>query len=106
MGYAKMLLVAKAMGGGGTPTPRDKYVSTFTASEWTSGEAYDTFTVLASAHGCGNSPVVDVYEVSGSSYTKEVGTPSEAVLISVNSSGDVTISVEQGKAFSGKVIVV
>ncbi len=102
MGYAKLLLVAKAMGGGRTP----KYVSAFSDSEWIEGESFDTFTVLASAHGCGTSPVVDVYEGDGSSYTKGIGTPSEAVLISVNSSGDVTLSVEKGKAFRGKVIIV
>ena len=77
------------------------YSTTFTTTTWTSS----TITVNASTHGCGTSPMVQVQVLNGSSYEVYYGFPSTGWTVSIDSSGNITLSVPSGSEFSGRLVV-
>ena len=77
------------------------YSTTFTTSSWTSS----TITVSASTHGCGTSPMVQVQVLNGSNYEVYYGFPSTGWTVSIDSSGNITLSVPSGSEFSGRLVV-
>lgn len=104
MGYdiAKALLMAKVIGGGGGNA---RYVMEFSETDWVTGATYDTLTVSATDHGRGTDPMTEVYYLSGTTYVKQTGTPQDALTVSMDTSGNITLSVETGKGFDGKLVV-
>lgn len=104
MGYdiAKALLMAKVIGGGGGNA---RYVMEFSATDWVTGTTYDTLAVSKTGHGRGANPVAEVYYLSGTTYVKQTGTPQDALTVSMDTSGNITLSVETGKGFDGKLVV-
>lgn len=79
-----------------------KYAYAFTTSNWTGAGPY-TLTLNASTHGCGTEPSVEVFKKNGTSYERYYGYPSEGWTMSVNASGNITITASA--AFDGKLIV-
>lgn len=100
---AVAILMAKAIGGSGGGNAR--YAMEFSTADWVTGTTYDTLTVSASDHGRGLNPMTEVYYLSGTSYVKQMGTPQDAISVSTDSNGDITLSVETGKGFDGKLVV-
>lgn len=79
------------------------YAYTFTTSNWTgSGTSY-ALTLLASAHGCGTEPSVQIFKKNGTAYENAYGFPSEGWKLSVNANGDITVTASA--AFDGKLVV-
>lgn len=93
---AKLLLLAKAAAT--SAVKESRFVKEFDISDWGSG----TFSVFASEHGKGASPLVDVWRLNGTSYIKSEGYPSDGWLMTTDEIGNITLS---GQAFAGKVIV-
>lgn len=93
------LLIAKAI------SRRARYVMEFSATDWVTGTTYDTLAVSKTDHGRGANPVTEVYFLSGTSYVKQTGTPQDALTVSMDTSGNITLSVETGKGFDGKLVV-
>lgn len=78
------------------------YSKTFTSTGWTS----QTITVTASTHGCGTAPMVQVQRLNGSNYETYYGFPSTGWKVSIDSSGNVTLSVPaSGDEFSGRLVI-
>ncbi len=100
---AKLLLVAQAVAGG--EVKKSKYVKTFAATDWTAGGTYDTLEIKESEHKRGKDPMTDIYYLSGSTYIKPFGTPQDAQTVNVDSSGNITLSVETGNGYAGKLVV-
>lgn len=86
---AQAILNYSTSGGGGT------YTTTFSNTT--------TVTISASTHKMGTTPWVDVYILSGSTYIKTHSYPSSGYKISVDSSGNITITF--GTSTSGRVKV-
>ena len=89
--------------GGGGGGPAERYVQAFNATtDWgsPSGGNY-SITVLAATHAIGINPNVQVYELNAGIYTLV------NVSISVNASGDVTISTLQSPdlRFQGSILI-
>lgn len=85
----------------------NRYSMAFTSANFTqSGTAY-TISIPASAHECGTSIDVSVWELSGTTYRKYQGFPSNGWTVSVGTTtGDVTLTVPGASArFSGKIII-
>lgn len=80
----------------------NKYVYTFTTSNWTGSGPY-TLTLAASTHGCGTSPTVDVQVLNGTAYEQYYGYPSTGWKMSINTSGNITLTASA--SFSGRLIV-
>lgn len=93
---AKLLLLAKAAAT--SVVKESRFVKEFDVSDWRSG----TLSISSSEHKKGNSPLVDVWGLDGSSYIKSNGYPSDGWLIATDESGNITLS---GQAFSGRVII-
>lgn len=74
-----------------------EYSSTFSDSDFSGGE----YIVSAATHGKGLSPGVQVFELDGSDYTENTS----AVEITIDSSGNVTVTVTVGDEFTGKIII-
>lgn len=99
---AKSYNQINATGSGGSGSV-SAHSQTFNAtSDWSgpSGGVY-SITVLESSHDKGTNPIVQIFELVGSDY-EEV-----QVDISINSNGDVTISVTENidTRFVGKIII-
>lgn len=101
-----MAVVVKRLfyrGTGGSSTVAPRYTSTFNNSgSWaSSGDSY-TISILQSVHGRGANPTVTVYENVASVY-EEV-----SVSVSIESNGDVTISVTStpDNRFTGKIVII
>ena len=77
------------------------YSTTFTTNTWSSSK----ITVNASTHGCGTTPMVQVQVLNGSSYEVYYGFPSTGWTVSIDSSGNITLSVPSGSEFAGRLIV-
>lgn len=78
------------------------YSKTFTSTGWTS----QTITVTASTHGCGTAPMVQVQRLNGSNYETYYGFPSTGWKVSIDTSGNVTLSVPaSGDEFSGRLVI-
>lgn len=78
------------------------YSTTFASTGWTS----QAITVTAATHGCGTAPMVQVQVLNGSNYEVYYGYPSNGWKVSINSSGDVTLSVSaSGLEFSGRLVI-
>lgn len=88
----------------GTYDPKP-YTADFNATtDWTSSGTTYTVTVAASTHGRGTTPSVDVYELNNSAYVKYYGFPSSGWTVSVDSSGNVKITVpNSGARFAGRL---
>lgn len=87
-------------GGGGSGTP---YSELFNIANWGSAVGgYYTITILASIHGKGTSPGVQVFLSNTGNYEL-----AEVDLVSVNGSGDVTIRVLEipDLRFNGRVVI-
>lgn len=88
-------------------TATAKYTDNFTTvSGWSIApqSAYRYRTYLASTHGKGTTPSVDLYIKNGSAYEKYYGMPSDWIAISVDgSTGDVTLKAN--KVFAGRIII-
>lgn len=90
--YVDALLAQKA----------NMYVATFSTSDWTS----QSITVSASTHGCGATPMVEVQVLNGTSYESYYGYPSNGWKVSLDSSGNITVSVsDSGFEFAGRIVV-
>lgn len=94
-------LTGTSSGGSGTQEPN--YFTTFNnSSDWgsASGGQY-TLTILASTHGKGLNPIVQILEQSGSDFLSVVLTHK------LNSSGDVILEVLEtpDNRFAGKIII-
>ena len=98
--YAKLLLVSKAAAKSAVESAR--FVKEFKASDWTAG---DTLSIPASEHGQGTQPAADVWRLDGTSYTKREGYPSDGWSLTVDASGNLTLSTGAGSAFAGRIIV-
>ena len=98
--YAKLLLVAKSVAEYAINNAR--YIKDFASSDFSSG---DNLVVSASEHGRGKKPSADVWRLSGTNYVKSEGYPSDGWLLSVDANGNITLSVDAGNAFSGRIIV-
>lgn len=72
-----------------------KYVQAFTAQT--------TVTITAATHGCGETPWVDVYVLEGENYTKTLGYPTEGYKVTINATGDVTVTFTAST--SGRIII-
>lgn len=98
--YKRIDPTAPSGGGSGTTV---EYSQTFSVATWSgpSGGEY-SITVLASNHGCGTTPIVQVHELILSNY-EQVETD-----VSINSSGDVTISVTENidNRFNGRITII
>ena len=93
---AKLLLLAKAAA---TSVVREsRFVKEFDISDWGSG----TFSVFASEHGKGSSPLVDVWRSNGTSYIKSEGYPSDGWSLSTDLNGNLTL---EGQPFAGRIII-
>lgn len=78
------------------------YYFQFTASNWSSR----AITVTASTHNCGTAPMVQVQVLNGTSYEMYYGYPSNGWKVSINASGDVTLSVSaSGMEFAGRLVI-
>jgi hypothetical protein len=77
------------------------YVQTFTTATFGASGGNYILTITAATHGLGTSPGVEVFELVGSDYVVIISS------ILVNTSGDVTISVNQtpDARFNGKVVI-
>lgn len=65
--------------------------------------AQTTVSILASTHGCGIDPVVNVWITEGDSYIQTFGYPSDGYKVSCDASGNVTITFNSSS--SGKVVI-
>ena len=65
--------------------------------------AQTTVSILASTHGCGIDPVVNVWIIEGDSYIQTFGYPSDGYKVSCDASGNVTITFNSSS--SGKVVI-
>ena len=82
--------------------PTSSYVMTFTTSSWSN----QTLQVAASTHKCGTNPAVQVFVLNGSNYERYYGYPSNGWKVSIDSSGNITLSVSaSGNEFNGKIVV-
>lgn len=79
------------------------YSYSFAAADWTASGTVYTISLTASTHGCGISPMVELWKKNGSDYERVSGYPSEGWTMSVNASGDITMTASA--AFDGKLIV-
>ena len=77
------------------------YYINFTTSTWSNS----TITVNASTHGCGTAPMVQVQVLNSSKYEVYYGFPSTGWTVSIDSSGNITLSVPSGSEFSGRLVV-
>lgn len=84
-------------GGGGDSTPL--YEQTFTTTDWNVSGSEFIITLLASNHGQGTEPMVQIDELDGSSYV------SVDLYYQKNSSGDITIRVGNGSRFNGRILI-
>lgn len=91
---------------GNSMGPSSGYVGAFDAeSSWTEAAEGYSLTVSAADHGAGTAPMVDLWQKSGDSYLKSNGYPSTGWTVTVNSDGDVTVSVGAGGRFAGRIII-
>lgn len=91
-------------GGGGGPSTATRYTATFNnTTDWGVSAPDYTFTVLATNHGKGITPSVQVFEDIGGGSYEEVITN-----ITINSSGDVILKVSQSpdNRFNGLVLII
>lgn len=65
--------------------------------------AQTTVSILASTHGCGIDPVVNVWITEGDNYIQTFGYPSDGYKVSCDASGNVTITFNSSS--SGKVVI-
>ena len=79
----------------------NSYSTTFTTNTWSSSK----ITVNASTHGCGTTPMVQVQVLNGTSYELYYGYPSTGWKVAIDSSGNITLSVQSGSEFAGRLIV-
>ena len=71
------------------------YIQTFSAST--------NLSITAATHGKGANPWVDIYFLEGSNYIKTINYPSSGYKVSINATGDVTITFDTSS--SGRVII-
>lgn len=88
--------------GSGGSSATAKYTLDFVVADWVLAAPNYTLTILASTHGLGSNPNVQVFELNGSDYE------SVQTGISVNVSGDVVISVTQtpNNRFDGLILII
>lgn len=79
-----------------------KYVSTFTTASWSGSGTY-TISITAATHGKGTTPMVDVQILSGSNYVKAFNYPGNGYSITIDASGNITLSTNT--TFAGRVII-
>ena len=81
--------------GGGSPEPR--FIKNFTPSNFSGG----TITVSEAAHDKGTSPKVQLFELQESVYVENTNN----ALCYVDIQGNVTVRVDVGAEFEGKLII-
>ena len=79
----------------------NQYSTTFTTSTWSSS----SITVSASTHGCGTAPLVQVQKLNGTNYELYYGYPSTGWTVSIDASGNITLSVPSGREFAGRMVI-
>lgn len=96
--FAGRIIVSSING----PSGSVPYVKTFSVSDWNS----QAVSVSASAHLRGTSPTVTVQVLNGTSYESYYGFPSEGWTVTIDASGNITLTVPQsGTEFAGRMIV-
>lgn len=80
-----------------------RFFFAFTAGDWTLSGATYTLSLAASAHGCGTNPMVQVLTGNGSAYEAYYGYPSEGWKMSIDASGNITLTTET--PFDGEIVV-
>lgn len=80
----------------------NSYTYTFTTSSWSGSGTY-TLTLAAATHGCGTAPMADVLVLNNSSYEKYYGYPSSGWTMSIDTSGNITLTTTT--VFSGRIVV-
>ena len=103
MTLARLLLIANA--GGSGSVGKNPYSKTFAFSDWTSDSGTDTLTISAADHGKGAELIADVWTKNGTSYEKYASYPQNGFTVSVDTDGNITLSVATGDAFDGKIVV-
>lgn len=84
----------------------DPYTLVFNASEdWSASGSGYAITVAQTQHLHGADASAIVWRKNGTSYEIGTGTPTEGYNLVINSSGDMTISVEANGRFAGKLTV-
>ena len=83
------------------------YSVTFNAtSDWTAvGSSRYAITIPASTHKRGSDATVFVWRVSSGGYSVIAGAPTDGYELSINSSGDVTLTVGASRRFAGKIVI-
>lgn len=84
-------------------TSFDNYVHTFTLGDWSSPSGGNrTITILGTAHLRGNSPIVQVFQITGGTTATEIALQG---LSHNTSTGDITLTVIDGQEFAGRAVI-
>lgn len=85
----------------------DPYELTFNASgSWTQSGTKYTITVAAADHLHGTTGNITIWrQKSGGNYEIGTGAPSDGYILSIDGSGNVTITVDSNGRFAGKIVI-
>lgn len=79
------------------------YSYIFTTGNWTASGTDYVITLAAATHKCGTHPMAQLFKKNGTNYETFYGYPSEGWKLSVDESGDITVTASA--AFDGKLVV-